>query len=67
MNRDDLIRALRRYCRKRDIPFEVETRRGKGGHWLVTVGSTRTTVQSSLDPNKIRTILKQLGVDPADL
>lgn len=67
MNRDDLIRALRRYCRKRDVFFEVETRRGKGGHYLVAVGDRRTTVQSSLDPNKIRTILKQLGVDPADL
>jgi hypothetical protein len=67
LNRDDLIRALRKYCRRRDLPFLVDAKRGNGSHYLVSVGDKRTTVQSYLDPHKIRTILKQLGVDPADL
>lgn len=67
INRDDLISALRKYCRKRDLAFAVDTKRGNGSHYLIRVGERRTTIQSSLDPHKIRTLLKQLGVDPADI
>ena len=67
MNRDDLIRALRHYCRKRGVPFEVNTARGRGSHYRVSVGQRWTIVQTKLDPHNIRTILKQLDVDPAEL
>jgi hypothetical protein len=67
MNRDGLIRALRRYCRKQGLAFAVDTKRGNGSHYLVTVGSKRTTVQSNLNEHKIRTILKQLGLESASL
>ncbi len=30
MNREDLIRALRKYALKRDLRFELDTKRGKG-------------------------------------
>ena len=67
MNREKLIRALRKYCRKNSVFFEVDRRRGKGAHYLVTVGARRTTVQSDINENKVKTLLEQLGVDPAAL
>ncbi|RYE43624.1 MAG: hypothetical protein EOP24_27755 [Hyphomicrobiales bacterium] len=67
MNRDQLIRALKAYCRKRELHFLEDRKKGKGSHYRVEVGDKWTTVQSDLNPGKIRTILKQLGVDPADL
>jgi hypothetical protein len=67
MNREDLIRALRKYCRKRGLSFELDVRRGKGAHYLVTVGERRTTLQSSMSAHIIRLALKQLDIDPQDL
>lgn len=67
MNREDLIRALRKYARKRDLRFELDTKRGKGAHYLVTVGDRRTTLQSNMSAHIIRLALKQLGIDPEDL
>lgn len=67
MNRDQLLRKLRKHARKSGVDFEVQKDRGKGGHYLVKFGARRTTVQSDLNPGKIRTILSQLGVDPSDL
>lgn len=49
MNREQLIRALRRYARKRNIPFQVDTKKGNGSHYIVEVGSERTTLQSDLN------------------
>ena len=65
MNREQLIRALRKYARKRDIPFSVDTKKGNGSHYIVQVGSERTTVQSDLNPGRIERALKQLKIDPA--
>jgi hypothetical protein len=67
MNRDDLIRALRRYCRKRNLRFELDTRRGKGAHYLVVVGDRRTILQSNMSAHIIRLALKQLNVNHEDL
>lgn len=67
MNREQLIRALRRYARKRNIPFRVDTRKGNGSHYIVEVGSERTTLQSDLNPGRIERALKQLKIDPAAL
>ncbi len=67
MNREQLIRALRKYARKRDIPFELMKDRGKGGHFLVEVGAKRTIVQDKLSPLHVERILKQLEIDPTAL
>jgi hypothetical protein len=67
VNREDLIRALRKYCRKNDIRFELDVKRGKGAHYLVTVGDRRTTLQSNMSALIIRLALKQLGISPEDL
>ena len=67
MNREQLIRSLRRYARKRDIPLAVDTRKGNGSHYRVRLGEAVTTVQQDLNPGRIERLLKQLEVDPADI
>lgn len=67
MNRDQLVRALRRYCRKRGIALEVDKKKGNGSHYRVKVGGAISTLQMELNPGRIERFLKQLGIDPADL
>jgi hypothetical protein len=67
MNREQLIRALRKYARKRGLVFVVDTKKGSGSHYRVKLGTEITTVQSELNPGRIERLLKQLKVDPADL
>jgi hypothetical protein len=67
VNREDLIRALRKYCRKRGVAFDLDTKRGNGAHYLIAVGDRRTTLQSKMSAHTIRLALKQLSVDPSDL
>lgn len=64
-SRDQLIQALRRYCKKNGISFEVDRKKGKGSHYWVRVGDRATTVQQQLNPGRIERILKQLGVAPS--
>jgi len=40
------IAELRDEAKKRGLPFRVDTRRGKGGHALVWVGTKVTTLPS---------------------
>ena len=66
MTRDALIRALRRYAKERELPFEVNKAGGKGSHYRVRLAGAVTTVQSGeLSPPLVRRICKQLNVDPA--
>ena len=67
MNRDQLIRRLRKYCRKSGIRFEVDKSAGSGSHYMVRVGDQITTLQDKLNPGRIERVLKQLNVNPADL
>lgn len=67
MNRDQLIRALRKYARHKGIAFDLDTKKGKGSHYWVQVGDQFTTVQHDLNPGRIERVLKQLKVDRADL
>ena len=68
MNRDGLIRALRKYARKQGLPpLQVDKKRGDGSHYRVRLGDKVTTVQKDLNPGRIERVLKQLNVNPADL
>ncbi|MEN5084277.1 hypothetical protein ABE438_17490 [Bosea sp. TWI1241] len=67
MNRDQLIRSLRRYARNRSIRFEVDTKKGSGSHYRVRLGDKVSTLQNDLNPGRIERFLKQLGVNLADL
>lgn len=66
MKRDALVRALRRYAAKKNLPFELDTAGGKGSHYRLRLGDAVTTVQSGeLSPLLVNRICKQLGVDHA--
>jgi hypothetical protein len=67
MNREGLIRALRKYARKNNLFFRVDKQRGDGSHYRVEVGSKWTIIQSDIDQGKVRRILRQLAIDPAAL
>lgn len=67
MNREKLIRDLRRYAKRNDLHFKVSKRKGKGSHYIVEVGSEWTTMQSDLDVPEMQRSLKQLKIDPAAL
>ena len=67
MNREQLIRALRKYARKQGLHFDLDTTEGNGSHYTVEVGSERTTIQSKLNPGRIERALKQLKIDHAAL
>ena len=67
MNRDGLIRALRKYARKSGLGFDLDTNKGKGAHYRVRLGDRVTTVQSDLNPGRIERILKQLNIDSLNL
>jgi hypothetical protein len=62
--RDRFVAELRREAKARRLPFKVEKWRGKGGHAMVTVGSTSTTLPSrEIDPKTTKKIRKDLGLD----
>ena len=68
MEREKLIRDLRRYARKRKLDFNLRTDRGKGAHYRLRLGDKITTIQSGdLSPLHVKRICEQLGIDPADL
>lgn len=64
MNREALIRELRKLARMQGKVFEVFTERGKGSHYRVRFGDRITTIQSGeLSALHVRTIRKQLGIE----
>ena len=68
MKRDVLVRALRRFATKRNLPFELDKAGGKGKHYRVRLGDAVTTMQSGeLTPLLVSRICKQRGVDPANI
>jgi hypothetical protein len=62
MNRDKLIRELRKYAKENGLEFAVDTKKGKGSHYGVRLGDKKTTVQSDIDEFRAARIKKQLGV-----
>jgi hypothetical protein len=63
VNRDQLIRALRKYAKRNQMFFEVDVNKGKGSHYRVKLGSIVTTIQQDLNPSRIQRILKQLNIE----
>lgn len=64
MNRDQLLRALRSYCRENGLEApRLDARRGKGGHARLWIGDRFTTVPAGeLKKGTLEAILKQLGL-----
>ncbi|MFC2252479.1 hypothetical protein ACETRX_22780 [Labrys portucalensis] len=65
MNRDQVIRRLKKLAKKTGTPLQVETNKGKGSHYRVTYGAKTSTLQHDLNPGRIERFLKQLDIDPA--
>ena len=62
--RDRFIAELRDEAKSRNLPFRVETWRGKGGHALVWFGDKVSTLPSrEIDPKTARKIRKLFGID----
>ncbi len=62
----------RQFVRKlRKAGARIDTRRGKGGHYLVTYRGRQTTVPvhggRDISPALMRKICKQLGMKPEDV
>ena len=62
MSRDQLLRDLRKYARKNGLAFELDKTKGKGSHYILTLGDKTTTVQSEINEHRAARIKKQLGV-----
>lgn len=64
MKREQLLSAIRKWCRKNNVAFRASAIGGKGSHMRVYVGSDRvTTVKSGdLSPIYVGLVLKQLGI-----
>ncbi len=62
MNREKLIRELRKMAKEKGLIFEVNTRKGKGSHYIVTLENKTTTIQSEINETRARMIKKQLGI-----
>jgi hypothetical protein len=67
MNRDQLIQALRKHARKEGKTLAVDTKKGKGSHYRVTLDGVTTTVQQKLTPGRVDRVLKQLGLERKDI
>jgi hypothetical protein len=68
VKREALVRALRRYAARQNLPFRLDKAGGKGSHYRLRLGDAVTTLQSGeLTPLLVNRICKQLGVDPAAL
>jgi hypothetical protein len=64
MKREQLLSAIRKWCRKNDVAFSSDAVAGKGSHIRVYIGSSRTTIIKSgeLPPGYVNLVLKQLGI-----
>jgi RNase P protein component len=67
VNRNKVIRLLREYARKHSLSFSVETKRGKGSHYLVILDGKPSTIQSKLTPGGVERLCKQLGIPKGGL
>ena len=63
MMREQLLSALRRWCRRNGRTLRIDTIAGKGSHIKVYVGARATIVKSGeLSPLYVQVVLKQLGI-----
>ncbi|MFI4966296.1 MAG: hypothetical protein ACHP9T_13125 [Caulobacterales bacterium] len=64
MNRDQLLRALRRYCRANGLEApRFVARHGRGGHGRIFIGEVFTTIPwGELKAPTREGILRQLGL-----
>ena len=63
MNRDQLVRTLRREARKKGLTLTVTTYRGKGSHVLAATEAGRTTLADrDYGPALVAKVRRALGL-----
>ncbi len=63
MNRDQLIRQLRKEAKEHGWSLDVDVRLGKGSHYRITLNGVTTTLMSGeLSPIYVQIVRKQLGL-----
>jgi hypothetical protein len=63
MKREQLLSALRRWCRRNGHSLRIDTVAGKGSHIKVHVNGRATIVKAGeLSPIYVQLILKQLDI-----
>ncbi len=63
MNGREFIRRARRYARRTDQDFYLDTKKGKGSHVAVRVGNRYTIVKySEISNPMLHSMLRQLGI-----
>jgi mRNA interferase HicA len=63
VNGREFVRRARRYARKTGLAFYLDTRRGKGSHVTVYVGSRHTIVKhGEISRPMLSAMLRQLGI-----
>jgi mRNA interferase HicA len=70
MTGNELIRRLRRLGREHGIEVRLDELKGKGSHAALYYGRRRTTLKDrrkEIGPGLLRSMLRQLGLDPRDL
>jgi mRNA interferase HicA len=70
MTGNELIRRLRRLGRERGIEVRLDELKGRGSHAALYYGRHRTTLKDrrkEIGPGLLRSMLRQLGLDPRDL
>ena len=61
--RQQFLRDLRKQAAALGLELIIDTKKGKGSHYRVTVGGRVTTVPEKLSPLMVKIIRKQLGLD----
>lgn len=70
MTGKEFLTAVRKYARRRNLPYEFLPQRGKGSHGVLLLGERRTVVKDrrkELPKGTLHAMLKQLGISIADL
>jgi predicted RNA binding protein YcfA (HicA-like mRNA interferase family) len=66
----EFVRAVRALARRRGLPFQEDTRRGKGSHRILYMGARRTTVKDpkqELGKGLLRQMCRDLGITLSEL
>jgi len=64
LNREQLIRELRKEAKARGLEFRFDKKRGKGSHGTIHFGDRKMTCpKGELKTGLVKAIKKQLGVE----
>jgi mRNA interferase HicA len=70
MHGSEFLRKLRRLARRRGVRFQYESSLGKGSHgrvWLDAASTILKDPKKELGTGLLRTMCRDLGIEPRDL